>query len=93
MVTGLLILFFTGQHDRIKDEHTKQVFDVSQLFKHKSYLTYTGYGHDIALMRLSRPAVLNEAVNLVCLPKQGQRVKTGQLCYLTGTIEDGMYLR
>lgn len=62
----------------------RQYFDVSQLYIHKRFQTDTGYGHDIALIRLSRPAVLNRGVGLVCLPKQNQRVEVGTDCYLTG---------
>ena len=62
----------------------RQYFDVSQLYIHKRFQTDTGYGHDIALIRLSRPAVLNREVGLVCLPKQNQRVEVGKGCYLTG---------
>ena len=65
-----------------------QYFDVSQLYIHKRYLTFSGYGHDIALIRLSRPAVLNQAVGLVCLPKQNERVAIGKKCYLTGSLND-----
>ena len=76
-----------GEHDRTKPtEPTRQYFDVSQLYMHKRYQTDSGYGHDIALIRLSRPAVLNQAVGLVCLPKQNQRVAVGKLCYLTGNL-------
>lgn len=37
-----------------------------------------------ALLELDRPATLNKAVALVCLPKQGQSVSTGQYCTITG---------
>lgn len=73
-----------GVHDRSQEESMRQYFDVSQLYIHKRFQTDTGYGHDIALIRLSRPAVLNRGVGLVCLPKQNQRVEVGKVCYLTG---------
>lgn len=73
-----------GVHNRSQMESTRQYFDLSQLYIHKRYQTYTGYGHDIALIRLSRPAVLNGAVGLVCLPGQNQRIAVDKLCYLTG---------
>lgn len=37
-----------------------------------------------ALLELDRPATLNKAVALVCLPKQGQSVSAGQYCTITG---------
>lgn len=81
-----LLFFLTGEHDRTKDEGTEQYFDVSQLYLNKHFQTYSGYGHDIALIRLSRPAILNQYVSLACLPRQNERVATGKLCYLTGNV-------
>lgn len=73
-----------GAHDRTKREDTDQYFEISQLYVHKRYQTDSGYGHDIALIRLSRPAVLNKGVGLVCLPEQDSRVAVHTACYLTG---------
>jgi len=78
------VLLLVGAHDREKQEDTKQYFEISQLYIHKQYQTSSGYGHDIALIRLSRPTVLNEAVGLVCLPEQDSRVAVDKMCYLTG---------
>ena len=80
----VVVFFLIGEHDRTKDEGTEQYFDVSQLYLNKHFQTYSGYGHDIALIRLSRPAILNRYVSLACLPRQNERVATGKLCYLTG---------
>ena len=77
-------LLLAGAHDRTKQEKTDQYFEVSQLYIHKRYQTISGYGHDIGLIRLSRPAVLNKTVGLVCLPEQDNRVAVNTLCYLTG---------
>ena len=56
------------------------------MYVNRFYQTISGYGHDIALIKLSRPAILNKDVNLVCLPKQNNRVAIGKMCYLTGTL-------
>ncbi|KAK3750263.1 hypothetical protein QZH41_006602 [Actinostola sp. cb2023] len=48
------------------------------------YLTDTWYGYDIGLIKLSRPAVLNFAVGLACLPRQGDRIPVGTKCYVSG---------
>ena len=84
MNVSVVVVYVSGGHDRTKEEATKQYFDVSQLYIHRRYQTDTGYGHDIAVIRLSRPAFLNEAVGLVCLPKQNHRVAIDKMCYLTG---------
>ena len=73
-----------GDHDWAKKEPTEQYFEVSQLYLNRLYQKFSGYGHDIALIKLSRPAILNKDVNLVCLPKQSNRVAIGKMCYLTG---------
>jgi len=79
-----------GEHDRTKAEGMEQYFDISQCCIHKRFDLKVSYGYDIAVVRLSRPAILNRAVSLVCLPKQNDRVEVGKLCYLTGW---GIYKR
>jgi len=79
-----ITIILAGAHDQTKQEDTDQYFEISQLYIHKQYHTSSGYGHDIALIRLSRPAVLNKAVGLVCLPEQDRRVAVGKMCVLTG---------
>lgn len=37
-----------------------------------------------ALIRLNRPAVLNEQVSLICLPNQGYNIPARKRCYATG---------
>lgn len=42
--------------------------------------------HDISLLKLSRPAQLNDAVKLACLPGSSQSVQDGKMCWVTGMI-------
>ncbi|KAK3745450.1 hypothetical protein QZH41_016241 [Actinostola sp. cb2023] len=56
---------------------------IDKMVVHRHFLTDKAYGYDIALMKLSRPAVLNFAVGLACLPRQGDRVPVGTKCYFT----------
>ncbi|EDO31586.1 predicted protein, partial [Nematostella vectensis] len=77
-------LFFTGDFNRDIKEPTEQEFDVSTLHLHQRFLTDKGYGYDIALLKLSRPAVINEFVRTVCLPAQGSRALEGTMCFITG---------
>ncbi|XP_028652793.1 plasminogen [Erpetoichthys calabaricus] len=58
-------------------EDTKQVFDVEKLVLGPN-------GVDIALIKLSRPAIINKAVLPACLPKKDYMVPTGTECYVTG---------
>ena len=46
-----------------------------------------GYGNDIALLKLSRPALIGGRVGLACLPRGDltERVAPGTKCFLTGT--------
>ena len=46
-----------------------------------------GYGNDIALLKLSRPALIGGRVGLACLPSGDltDRVAPGTKCFLTGT--------
>ena len=73
-----------GQHRRDAADGTEQVLSVSQVHLHDRFFTDTGYGYDIAVMKLARPARLNRDVGLVCLPRQNHRVQTGKSCYMTG---------
>ncbi|XP_026549090.1 proproteinase E-like, partial [Notechis scutatus] len=41
-------------------------------------------GNDIALIKLSRPAVLNDKVQLACLPPSGELLANYHPCYITG---------
>ena len=45
-----------------------------------------GYGNDIALIKLSLPAMLNSRVGLACMPsgKKTDQVTPGTMCYVTG---------
>uniref|UniRef100_A0A8C7E515 Peptidase S1 domain-containing protein n=1 Tax=Naja naja TaxID=35670 RepID=A0A8C7E515_NAJNA len=41
-------------------------------------------GEDIALIKLSRPAVLNDKVQLACLPPRGEVLPNHHPCYISG---------
>ncbi|KAJ7378272.1 Chymotrypsinogen B [Desmophyllum pertusum] len=40
--------------------------------------------HDVAVLKLSRPATLGGKINTICLPSHGSRVSPGATCYVTG---------
>ncbi|KAK3728881.1 hypothetical protein QZH41_019791 [Actinostola sp. cb2023] len=71
-------------HNRFKNEISTQTFGIDKMVVYPRYLTDTWYGYDIGLIKLSRPAVLNFAVGLACLPRQGDRIPVGTKCYVSG---------
>ncbi|XP_020917704.1 elastase-1 [Exaiptasia diaphana] len=81
-----------GAHNRSEKEAAVQTFGIDKMDINRRFLTDKGYGYDIALIKLSRPAVLNFAVGLACLPKQDDRIPVGTTCYLTGWGKTGFTL-
>ncbi|XP_074619287.1 uncharacterized protein LOC141878299 isoform X2 [Acropora palmata] len=66
---------------------TEQYFDVAQIIQHENYNLPKRWSNDVALLKLSRPAVLRNGVGLVCLSDvQFQRPlnKTTKSCWTTG---------
>ena len=61
----------------------KFFFNIMSFFT-KFFFNITSFFTLPALLELDRPATLNKAVALVCLPKQGQSVSAGQYCTITG---------
>ena len=72
---------FLGAHDKKNDG---EVYDVSKVEMHEDYNSWTGMKHDVAVVKLSRPAKLGKKISTICLPSQGSRVKIGTECYVTG---------
>lgn len=73
-----------GVHDRTVSDQVQSI-SVSEIHINKRAMT-KGYGNDIALIKLSRPALLSARVGLACLPsgRKTDRVTPGTMCYLTG---------
>ena len=73
-----------GVHDRSVSDQV-QTISVSEIQINRKAMT-DGYGNDIALIKLSRPAILNARVGLACMPSGNKtdRVTPGTMCYLTG---------
>lgn len=59
---------------------------VSRIVVHPGYVGGVHKDHDIALLKLSKPALLSKTVNTVCLPTQDGVVKNRNKCYVTGII-------
>ena len=85
---SMVILYFRlGAHylSTAQVVGTEQYFDVVQIIPHENYKMPKRWSNDVALLKLSRPAVLRNGVGLVCLSDdQFQRPFNGRSCWTTG---------
>lgn len=72
---------------------TEQDFKIAKVIQHESYKKPYGKAHDIALIKLDRPAQINRAVGLACLPPSSGSVEDGKNCWVTGKQETLILLR
>ena len=82
-----LSYFRMGAHHRSSSPvvGTEQYFDVVQMIQHENFNFPKRWSNDVALLKLSRPAVLRNGVGLVCLSDdQFQRPFNGRSCWTTG---------
>ena len=56
----IVSFFRLGAHRRVIDVGTEQDIVVSKVITHPSYHKPSRYSHDIALLKLSKPASLNQ---------------------------------
>ncbi|XP_073667451.1 apolipoprotein(a)-like isoform X3 [Paramisgurnus dabryanus] len=68
---------FLGIHTKNAEETTKQERDVSKIVMGPSET-------DIALLKLKRPAVINDKVSIACLPEKDYIVPDATDCFVTG---------
>ena len=86
----MLSLYRLGAHyrtDSYGHVGTEQDIDVAEIFTHENYHSPMRYGHDIALLRLSKPAKLGKGVGLVCMPDSNLPLPLDDLnkkCWITG---------
>lgn len=73
-----------GGHKRRGPEETEQVLEVERIINHHSYKRPYGMAHDIAMLKLRRPAQINQHVGMACLPGSSGRVSDGKNCWVTG---------
>ena len=74
-----------GDLHRELSETTEQSYDVDKIISHPYYDKYLN-NNDIALMKLSHPAILNDHVNTACLPDQDHMLSPGTPCFITGLL-------
>ena len=77
-----------GAHYRLWSSiGTEQDFDVIRIIQHEDYYYPNSYSNDIALLRLSRPAVLGKGVGLICLSNANFQLpfdNSNKPCWITG---------
>ncbi|XP_078356255.1 transmembrane protease serine 9-like isoform X2 [Oculina patagonica] len=78
------IVIRLGAHRRVNTVGSEQDIRVSKVITHPSYHKPTRYSHDIALLKLEKPAQRNRFVNLVCLPHAVAEPSDGTKCWITG---------
>ncbi|XP_074648857.1 ovochymase-like [Tubulanus polymorphus] len=73
--------FVLGKHNKDGTESTHQTFKPTKIIVHEKYNSRKT-DNDIALIRLSKPAQVNDHVDVACLPEKD--VSEGHMCYTTG---------
>ena len=76
-----------GEHNVTKFEGYEEKIRVDKIIVHPKFVrgskNSTG-DFEVALIKLSRPAVFHERVHSVCLPDKNENLTAGQQCYVTG---------
>ncbi|XP_059914224.1 chymotrypsin-like elastase family member 3B [Gadus macrocephalus] len=74
-----------AEHDMDTHEGPEQSIRVERMIIHPQWNdNCVSCGNDLALLKLEKSAVLNDKVQLACLPPQGTELAHGQACYITG---------
>ena len=76
-----------GAHYKKGNDATAQDFEIERIIMHQSYKKPFGMSHDIALLKLSSSAQLNNAVGLACLPDTSLDLpidNESKKCWITG---------
>ena len=60
--------------------------EVEKIISHHSYRRPYGMAHDIAMLKLRKPAQINRAVNLACMPGSSGKVADKKMCWVTGKL-------
>ncbi|GCB66848.1 proproteinase E-like isoform X2 [Scyliorhinus torazame] len=74
-----------GEYDRDVNEGGEQVISPSKFVVHPGWsMNCVACGNDIALIKLSTPAFLNDKVQVACIPPAGYLLPNNFYCYITG---------
>ncbi|XP_025082436.1 tryptase-like isoform X2 [Pomacea canaliculata] len=84
-----------GEHDRTVNEDTEQRIGVAAIIRHPGYTLIPKFSKDIALMKLSQPAVLSDYVKPIALHVQPDLPAHAYSCRQAKEnkkrVADGMY--
>ncbi|CAH1247106.1 KLKB1 [Branchiostoma lanceolatum] len=72
-----------AEHNLYEDEGREQNITVQDIIVHQDFV-YDVLTNDIALVRLSQPAHMNDWVSPICLPETGEKVQAQTLCTTAG---------
>uniref|UniRef100_A0A7N6BZ49 Peptidase S1 domain-containing protein n=1 Tax=Anabas testudineus TaxID=64144 RepID=A0A7N6BZ49_ANATE len=71
-----------AEHDMNREEGSEQSIMVDKMFIHPKW--NDNCVNDIALLKLQKSAIINDKVQLACLPQYGATLVHNQPCYVTG---------
>lgn len=74
---------FLGEHDLQTTSGHEQKIPIADIIFHPSY-NPSNYDYDLALVKLSRKATINDRVKTACLPDQNTDFSNGTKCYISG---------
>eukprot|EP00795_Rhopilema_esculentum_P002651 gene2651-850_t len=72
-----------GEHDLKTDSGHEQKIPIADLIFHPDY-NPSNYDNDLALVKLSRKATINDRVKTACLPDQNTTFSNGTKCVIAG---------
>ena len=74
-----------GSNDISRPSESEQKIGIKRIILHPDYSTdFITATADVALLELKQPAVLNDYVNLPCMPDRGVYPSKKSLCYFAG---------
>ena len=83
ILNNTLSFFRLGAHYFNQELPGEQSFYPAKYIPHPRY-DPNSYTHDIAMLKLPRPATIDDQVQLACLPGSFGEVETGKMCWVTG---------
>jgi hypothetical protein len=74
-----------GAHNRKQKTTVQMTRKVIKINGYK-FFSMSNLNKDFAILQLESPVKLSKEVQLIKLPKQGDRIAVGSTCYITGLV-------